>query len=97
MSAAKKQTHTRRAMAISLLGLATMLLLLLFTVAGAGLTTLQPPDFTPTAYSYLPFIASRLTPMPTSIPPDDIENEQTIDTVRSKVKALCARFPVYGG
>lgn len=27
---------------------------------------------------------------------DDIENEQTIDTVRSKVKALCARFPVYG-
>ncbi|HBX35854.1 MAG TPA: serine hydroxymethyltransferase, partial [Pseudohongiella sp.] len=26
---------------------------------------------------------------------DDIENESVIDTVREKVKALCARFPVY--
>ncbi len=27
---------------------------------------------------------------------DDIENQQVIDTTRSKVSALCAQFPVYG-
>jgi glycine hydroxymethyltransferase len=26
---------------------------------------------------------------------DDIKNESVIDAVREKVKALCARFPVY--
>jgi glycine hydroxymethyltransferase len=27
---------------------------------------------------------------------DDLENEETIDNVRSQVLELCARFPVYG-
>ncbi len=28
---------------------------------------------------------------------DDLDNEETINAVKTKVQALCARFPVYAG
>jgi hypothetical protein len=69
---------SRNELAVLSLGLGVSLLLLSSIVVGAGREPLQPSDFTPTAYVYLPRVARdptntptptpTVTPTPTSIP-----------------------------
>jgi uncharacterized protein YkwD len=74
----KMETDTRRLIVILLLGLTIILLSLASAVTSAGETSLLPLVFTPTANAYLPIVVKQSTPIATPIPPDDVENEQSI-------------------
>ena len=60
---------------ILLLPLLTLFLLMWFVSGGASLSLL---DFTPTAYSYLPFVVANPIPSATPIPPEDLGIEMAV-------------------
>ena len=73
---------------------AVILLLLLSLITRIGTASPLLLDFTPSAYAYLPFLSKQATPTSTTIPtftpipPDDINNEQSIAVLLNQQRDL---------